>query len=69
MVTNTDAQHALREKIGTLPPEQVAEVETFVDFLCLRLQERSLTHAAATMSEDVFRQVWENPDDAAYDRL
>jgi len=60
---------ALMEKIAVLPPEKVAEVEDFVDFLCLRAQDRLLTQAATKQSEEAFRKVWDNPDDAAYDRL
>lgn len=69
MTTHNDDQKILIEKIGTLPPEKVAEVEDFVDFLRLRIQDRRLTQAAAKLSEDAFRAVWDNPDDAAYDQL
>jgi hypothetical protein len=62
-------QQALMEKIATLPPEKVAEIEDFVDFLSLRTQDRQLTQAAANLSEEAFRNVWDNPDDAAYDQL
>lgn len=58
----------LFEKIKTLPPERVAEVEDFVDFIVER-SERRLVQAATKMSEDAFRQVWDNEEDAAYDRL
>lgn len=56
-------------KIRRLPPERVAEVEDFVDFLRLRDEERSLADAAARISEAAFARAWENPDDADYDRL
>ncbi len=59
----------LIEKIRRLPPERVAEVEDFVDFLRLRDEERRLTQAASRLSEVAFARVWENPDDADYDRL
>ncbi len=59
---------ALVEKIHSLPPEKVAEVEDFVDFIAQR-DERSLRRAAAKLSEKAFRKVWTNPRDAAYDRL
>jgi len=59
----------LLEKIRRLPPERVAEVEDFVDFLRQRDDERSLTDAAARLSEAAFSRVWDNPDDADYDRL
>ena len=60
---------ALLEKLRALPPERIAEVEDFVDFLRLREQEPALTQAATKLSERAFHQVWDNPDDAAYDRL
>jgi hypothetical protein len=58
----------LLEKIKSLPPERLAEVEDFVDFLAHR-DDRRLAQAAARMSEDSFREVWDNEEDAAYDRL
>ena len=60
---------ALIEKVETLPPEKVEEVEDFVDFLQSRIQDRYLTQAATKMSEDSFRAVWDNPEDAVYDQL
>ncbi|MBF8300835.1 MAG: hypothetical protein HW394_1205 [Acidobacteria bacterium] len=62
-------EDTLIQKIRSLPPERVTEVEDFVDFLKARDQERSLTHAASRLSEDAFRTVWDNPDDAEYDSL
>ena len=59
----------LIEKIRSLPPEKVAEVEDFVDFLRLREQDRELTRAATKLSEETFQKVWDNPDDADYDKL
>jgi hypothetical protein len=63
------AQETLIQKIRSLPPERVAEVEDFVDFLTVRDQDRRLTQAATRMSEDAFRAVWDNADDAEYDSL
>lgn len=60
---------ALIAKIRDLPADRLAEVEDFVDFLRLREEERRLTRAAAKLSEGAFQAVWDNPDDAAYDRL
>jgi hypothetical protein len=62
-------EHGLIEKIRMLPPEKQAEVEDFVDFLNLRLEDRRLTKAAARLSEEAFRQVWDNEADSAYDQL
>ncbi|MCP9493235.1 MAG: hypothetical protein MSG64_02145 [Pyrinomonadaceae bacterium MAG19_C2-C3] len=58
----------LIEKIKSLPPEHVSEVENFVDFIAERA-ERRLVQAATKMSEDSFQQIWDNDEDAAYDRL
>jgi hypothetical protein len=33
----------LMEKIAALPPERIAEIEDFVDFIRLREQKRALT--------------------------
>lgn len=59
----------LTEKIQTLSPEQIAEVEDFVDFIRLRTQERGLTRASAEVSAPAFAALWNNPDDDAYDAL
>ncbi len=59
---------SLIEKIKKLPPERISEVEDFVDFIAER-DERRLVHAATKMSEESFRNVWDNEEDAAYDRL
>jgi hypothetical protein len=60
---------ALMEKIRALPPEKVHEVEDFVDFLQLRNEDRQLIRETARLSEKAFQDVWDNPEDAAYDRL
>ena len=59
---------ALIRKIRSLPPEKVAQIEDFVEFLAQR-DDRQLTQAAARLAEKAFRKVWANPADAAYDRL
>ena len=59
----------LIEKIRVLPPEKLTEVEDFVDFLHQRDRDRSLVRAATRLSEAAFEKVWDNPDDADYDKL
>ena len=59
----------LIEKINQLPPQRMAEVEDFVDFLRARADDERLTQAAASTSEPSFAAVWDNDEDAAYDRL
>ncbi len=59
----------LIEKLKALPPERRAEVEDFVDFLQSREGARHLVEAAAKATEPALRAVWDNDQDAAYDRL
>ena len=66
---NTRDPQALIEKLKNLAPERVAEVEDFVDFLRTRDEERALVRAASKLSEPAFAKIWDNDDDAAYDRL
>lgn len=62
-------EQVLIEKIRQLPPQRLAEVEDFVDFLRTREDEQRLVHAATQMAEGSFTEVWNNDDDAAYDRM
>lgn len=66
----TAAEQVLIDKIKQLPPQRMAEVEDFVDFLRAREEgEQSITRAAVKASEASFARVWDNDEDAAYDRM
>lgn len=56
----------LLNKIRSLSPEKVKAVERFVDLL---ENEQHLVQSATSLSEDAFRKVWDNPEDADYDSL
>jgi uncharacterized protein DUF2281 len=58
----------LIDKIKALPPDKIAEVVDFVDFLANR-DDRRLVVAASKISEPAFAEVWDNHDDAEYDNL
>ena len=62
-------ERELIAKIKQLPPQRMAEVKDFVDFLRAREAELQFTHAASKASEPAFAAVWDNEDDAAYDRM
>ena len=66
MPANADA---LVEKIQTLSPDRLAEVEDFVDFVRLRDQQRALTRDAAAAGAPAFAAVWTNIEDDCYDAL
>ena len=57
------------KKLQALPPEKVSEVEDFIDFLSQRDADRRMTRAAMTAAESTLNTLWDNPDDADYDRL
>ena len=63
---NTCYSNTLIEKVKALPAERLAEVEDFVDFLRMRLDDSALVTAAAKRSEEAFAKVWDNVDDSAY---
>jgi len=65
----TRHERSLISKIRTLPPEKLNEVKDFIDFLRQYGQDRQLRQAATKLSEAAFQQVWDNPEDAEYDRL
>lgn len=60
---------ALVNKLKELPPERLAEVEDFIDFLRERDQDGRLRRNYAQASEAAFAKVWDNDEDAVYDEL
>ncbi len=61
--------HTLLAWILDLPPERLAEVADFVEFLRAREAEFKLSRAVATASERSLAAVWDNPEDAIYDAV
>ena len=66
---SSQSDESILEKLKDLPPERVAEVEDFVDFLRVRAEEQRLVKSATKASEPAFKKIWDNPEDAGYDRL
>ena len=62
-------EQVLIEKIRQLPPQRLAEVEDFVDFLRAREDDQRLTQEATRAGEASFAAVWDNDEDAAYDGM
>jgi hypothetical protein len=63
------ASPVLIQKLNALPIDRLAEVETFVDFVHQREQDRALVAAASAASAPAFAAVWDNPEDQVYDAL
>ena len=72
MASYTDQQALIQQvlhKLQLLPPERLATVEDFIDFLYQKDQERELTQTALKTAEASFNRVWDNLEDADYDNL
>ena len=59
----------LLDKVRGLAPDKLTEVVDFVDFLHERQDDRRLVRDFARLSTPSLRRVWNNPDDAVYDRV
>nr|VFK51729.1 MAG: hypothetical protein BECKTC1821D_GA0114238_11386 [Candidatus Kentron sp. TC] len=59
----------MMEKLDHFSPERLAEVENFIDFLQQRDQDRLLRQDYAYAQEASFAKVWDNDEDAIYDKL
>lgn len=68
MQTQEHTQELLN-KINRLPPEKVAIIEDFVEFLRYRNERDPLLTASNRLSEKSFQKVWDNAEDAEYDNL
>ena len=71
MSTTIKVEQRLLDKICKLSSEKIIEVEDFIDFLYQRQtdSDQNLTIAATKVSEASFSKVWDNPEDAEYDKL
>ena len=56
-------------KLQTLSQERIAEVEDFIDFLKQRDEDLQLSRSTMKISEQLLTNLWDNADDAEYDRL
>jgi hypothetical protein len=57
-ISGSEQERFILTKIRMLPPDKVAEVADFVDFISQKDQQRQLIQAAGKMAEDTFKKVW-----------
>ncbi len=69
MTLNQTLESRLLEKVKHLSPQQIEQVEQFIDALNAENSDQSLILAATKLSESAFHDVWDNPEDAIYDEL
>jgi hypothetical protein len=68
-VSPSEQERLILKKIRMLPPDKIAEIADFVDFISQKDQERQLRKAAGKMAEDTFKKVWDNSEDDVYNQL
>ncbi len=68
MQVNKIPEQRLIEKLRQLVPEQVVLVENYIDSLSGQNEDYNLTLAATKLSEPTLQKIWDNPEDAEYDK-
>ena len=69
MQVQTQQIEHLANKLQTLSQKRITEVEDFIDFLRQRDENQQLTQLAMKASQSTLNTIWDNTDDAEYDRL
>jgi len=62
-------KEVIKKEIDKLPEDILAEVFDFIQFLESKKEKTLLTKASQKLSEVSFKKVWDNDEDAVYDRL
>lgn len=68
----TEQEQAIISILRQFPPERLVEVVDFIEFLKQRTEiedEKIITYVTAKLSERSFARLWDNDEDAIYDRL
>ena len=69
IISPSEIERIILEKIRMLPPDKIDEVDDFIDFISRKGRNSQLLQSAARMSENSFNKVWDNCEDDVYDRL
>ncbi|RUT06778.1 hypothetical protein DSM106972_030350 [Dulcicalothrix desertica PCC 7102] len=72
MQADSTTEQRVIDKIRGLFPEQILQVEEFIDSLYKKNTtntDSEIAFVAAKLSEPAFEKIWDNPDDAEYDKL
>ncbi|MBD2449206.1 toxin-antitoxin system, antitoxin component, Xre family protein [Nostoc sp. FACHB-152] len=69
MQTDDSLKQRLVEKISRMSVEQILLIDKFIDSLAQKDSDQMLILAAAKLAEPALQKIWDNPDDAEYDKL
>jgi hypothetical protein len=59
----SEQEKFILSKIRMLPPDKIAEVADFVDFISQKTNDQILVQAAGKLAEKSFKEVWDNTED------
>lgn len=59
----------IKKEVDKLPESLAAEVYDFIMFLESKSEKTILAKGAQTLSAPSFQKIWDNEEDAVYDRL
>jgi len=59
----------IKKEIDGLPENILIEVYDFMQFLEVRKEKNLLARASQELSVPSFQEIWDNEEDAAYDKL
>ena len=69
MDIKNNLENRVIEKVNQLSVEEMEQVEHFIDSLKKNDLDNRLTLRSKKLAESVFERVWDNPEDAEYDKL
>jgi hypothetical protein len=71
MTTNTLTEQKILTQIRQLSPEAIQKLEEFIDQLSepKNNPDQYLTFAASKLSESILAKIWDNAEDAEYDKF
>lgn len=69
MILNNYPETGLIEKISRLPADKISLVENFVNSLLAEAEGINLTQEFTQLSELALAKIWDNLEDAEYDKL
>ncbi len=69
MNIKSNLENRVIEKVNQLSVEEIEQVEHFIDSLKKKDLDNRLTFTSTKLAESVFERVWNNPEDAEYDKL
>ena len=69
MEVKSNLENRVIAKVNKLSVEQIQQVEKFIDSLKEKESNTQLIFASSKLAQSVFERVWDNPEDAEYDKL